>query len=149
MAAPPSVFEMTREDALAACRELYRQRARGDFENALALFHDDAVYLLQGSRALLPAAGLRVGKTEIMDSCRAFDVDFEIVDIDVDDFVALPPRLCYLSWRMTLRNRGTGAQAEIEGVDRTRWQDGKIVKLTRFLDTALLAALAPTDEHGD
>ncbi len=139
---------MTREDYIAICRDIYGRRAKGDNEPGLALFHDDAVYRLLGSRALIPAAGVRVGKDEIREAWRAFDVDFEIMRFEVDDFVADIPRTSYMSWHMTLRNRGTGAVADLEGVDRLRWADYKIVEWTRYFDTALVAALGQTDGHG-
>lgn len=141
--------EMKHEDFIAICRDIYGRRARGDFEAALALFDDNATFRILGSRALIPAAGLRVGKAEIREAFIAFQVDFEMVDFDVDDFVADLPRMTYVSWHMTLRNRGTGAVAEIEGVDRLKWQDFKIVECVRYFDTALVAALAQTDGHSE
>ncbi|MCW2286597.1 ketosteroid isomerase-like protein [Rhodoblastus acidophilus] len=144
-----NLFEMTREDFIAICRDIYGRRARGDFEAALALFDDNATFRILGSRALIPAAGLRVGKDEIREAFRTFEVDFEMVHFDVDDFVADLPRVAFVSWRMTLRSRGTGAQADIEGVDRLKWRDFKIVECVRFLDTALVAALGQTDEDSE
>jgi hypothetical protein len=49
---------------------------------------------------------------------------------------------------MQLRSRGTGAVAELEGVDRLVWVDFKIVEWTRYFDTALVAALAENDGEG-
>ena len=99
------------------------------------------MYRLLGSRALIPAAGVRVGKNEIREAWRAFDVDFEIVDFEIDDLVVEMPRVSYMSWRMTLRNRGTGAVIELEGIDHLKWRDAKIYQWTRYFDTALVAAL--------
>jgi len=144
-----SLFEAKRENFLQICREIYGRRARGDFEAALALFDENATFRILGSRAMIPAAGLRVGKAEIREALKAFEVDFEMINFDVDDFVGDPDRLSYVSWHMTLRNRGTGAFAEIEGVDRLKWRDYKIMECVRFLDTALVAALAQTDGHGE
>jgi ketosteroid isomerase-like protein len=140
---------MKREDFIAICREVYGRRARGDFETALALFDDNATFRILGSRALISAAGLRVGKAEIREAFKAFEVDFEIVAFEVDDFVGDLPRAAYVSWHMTLRNRGTGAQADIEGVDRLKWRDYKIIECVRYFDTALVAALAQTDGHAE
>jgi len=144
-----NLADMTREELLALCREIYGRRARGDFEAALALFDDAATFRILGSRALIPAAGLRVGKAEIREAFMAFQVDFEMINFEVDDFVGDLPHIAYVSWHMTLRNRGTGAQAEIEGVDRLKWRNFKIVECVRFYDTALIAALAQTDGHPD
>ncbi|MBB4196784.1 ketosteroid isomerase-like protein [Rhodoblastus sphagnicola] len=140
---------MRREDFMAICRDIYARRARGDVEAGLALFHDNATYRMMGSRAIIPAAGLRVGKAEIREAWKAFDVDFEIVGFEVDDFVVDTPRMSYMSWHMTLCNRGTGALAEVEGVDRMKWQDHKITEWTRYFDTALVAALGQSDGHGE
>lgn len=136
---------MTREHYMAICREIYRRRAEGDTETGLALFHDNATYRLLGSRAMIPAAGMRVGKDEIRGAWRAFDVDFEIIAFEVYDFVVDMPGISYMSWRMTLRGRGTGAVAELDGVDRLRWENCKIVEWTRYSDTALLGALGQSD----
>ncbi|WP_374547407.1 nuclear transport factor 2 family protein [Rhodoblastus sp.] len=132
---------LSREEYLALAREIYGKRARGDNEPGLVYFHDHATYRLLGSRALIPAAGVRVGKDEIRDAWRAFDVDFEIVRFEIDDLVVDFPRMSYMSWHMTLRNRGTGSMVDLEGVDRLKWQDFKIIDWTRYFDTALVAAL--------
>lgn len=136
---------LTREQYLELAQDIYGRRARGDNEPGLAFFHDHATYRLIGSRALLPAAGVRVGKDEIREAWRAFDVDFEIVSFEVEDLVVDMPRISYMSWRMKLKNRGAGGMVELEGVDRLRWADFKIVEWTRYFDTALVAAL----RHGE
>lgn len=132
---------LSREQYLALARDIYGRRARGNNEPGLFFFADDATYRLIGSRDLIPAAGVRVGKDEIREAWRAFDVDFEIVRFEIDDLVVDLPRMSYMSWRMTLKNRGAGAMVELEGVDRLRWQDFRVVEWTRYFDTALVAAL--------
>ena len=133
---------LTREEYMAMARNIYGKRAKGDNEPGLTLFHDDATYRLLGSRSLIPAAGLRVGKEEIREAWRAFDMEFEILEFEVDDLVVDMPRMSYMSWRMRLRNRGTGVIAQLEGVDRLNWVDYRIKEWTRFFDTALVAALS-------
>jgi len=140
---------LSREDYIAIARDIYGKCARGDSEPVLALFHEDATYRLIGSRALIHAAGLRVGKNEIRESWRAFDVDFEMLSFEVDDLVVDYPRCSYMSWRMRIRNRGAGAEAELDGVDRLQWRDFKIAEWTRYFDTALMAALGDSDRKGD
>ncbi len=132
---------LSREQYLALARDIYGRRARGDNEPGLFFFADNATYRLIGSRDLIPAAGVRVGKDEIREAWRAFDVDFEMVLFEIDDLVVDLPRMSYMSWRMTLRNRGTGAMVDLEGVDRLRWRDFRIVEWTRYFDTALVVAL--------
>ncbi|WP_294540222.1 nuclear transport factor 2 family protein [uncultured Rhodoblastus sp.] len=133
---------------MAIARDIYGRRAKGDNEPGLAFFHENARYRLLGSRALIPAAGLRVGKAEIREAWRAFDTDFEILSFEIEDLVIDMPRCSYMSWRMQLRGRGAGAIAELEGIDRLVWVDFKIVEWTRFFDTALVAALAENDREG-
>jgi ketosteroid isomerase-like protein len=145
----PSLEGLTREDYIAIARDIHGRRARGDIEPVLAFFHENATYRLIGSRSLIHAAGLRVGKDEIRESWRVFDVDFEMLSFDVDDLVIDYPRRSYMSWRMRLRNRGTGAEAELDGVDRLTWRNFKIVEWTRYFDTALVAALGESDGRGD
>jgi SnoaL-like domain len=132
---------LSREQYLAIARDIYGRRAKGDNEPGLFYFADHASYRLIGSRDLIPAAGVRVGKDEIREAWRAFDVDFEIVDFEIEDLVVDFPRMSYMSWRMTLKNRGTKAFVELEGVDRLRWENYKIVEWTRYFDTALVVAL--------
>lgn len=136
---------LTKDQYMALARDIYGRRARGDNEPGLAFFHDDATYRLIGSRTLIPAAGVRIGKDEIREAWRAFDVDFEIVNFEIDDLVIDMPRVSYMSWRMTLKNRGTGGTVELEGVDRLKWRDFKVAEWTRYFDTALVAAL----RHGE
>lgn len=140
--------KLTREEYLALARDIYGRRARGDNEPGLFFFDDNATYRLIGSRALIPAAGVRVGKDEIRQAWRAFDLDFEIMSFEVDDLVVDMPRMSYMSWHMTLRSHGTGAVIELEGVDRLKWRNFKIVEWTRYFDTALVAALKQ-GEDGD
>jgi hypothetical protein len=140
---------LTHEQYLAIARDIYGRRAKGDNEPGLAFFHDNAIYRLLGSRALIPAAGVRIGKDEIRQAWRAFDIDFEILSFEVDDLVVDIPRCSYMSWRMQLRSRGTGALAELEGVDRLKWVDFKIMEWTRYFDTALIVALAENDGQGN
>jgi ketosteroid isomerase-like protein len=136
------------EEYLALARDIYEKRARGDTEPGLLYFHDDVIYRLLGSRALIPAAGVRVGKDEVREAWRAFDVDFEILSFEIDDLVVDFPRMSYMSWHMTLRNRGTGATVELEGVDRLKWRDFKVAEWTRYFDTALVAALRDGEDSG-
>lgn len=131
----------TPQDYLDLARELYGRRARGDAEPALEFFDDHAIYRLIGARHIIPAAGVRIGKAEIREAWRAFDVDFEMLSFDIDDLVFDAPRIAYMSWRMTLKNRGTGAKADLEGIDRARFENFKIIEWVRYFDTALLAAL--------
>lgn len=145
----PSLEGLTREDYIAIARDIYGKRARGDNEPGLAYFHEDATYRLIGSRSLIHAAGLRVGKTEIRECWRVFDVDFEMLSFEVDDLAFDYPCCSFMSWRMRLRNRGTGAEAEFDGVDHVRWRDFKIAEWTRYFDTALIAALGESDRKGD
>lgn len=132
---------MSRGDYLELARKLYGGRARGDSEPALEFFDEQATYRLIGARHIIPASGVRIGKSEIREAWRAFDVDFEMLSFDIDDLVFDAPRMAYLSWRMSLKNRGTGAKADLEGIDRARFENFKIVEWVRYFDTALLAAL--------
>lgn len=131
----------TPQEFLELARQYYGLRARGDCEPALEFFADHATYRLIGARHLIPAAGMRIGKAEIREAWRAFDVDFEMLSFEIDDLVFDAPRIAYISWRMTLRNRGTGVKIDLEGVDRARFEQFKIVEWVRYFDTALLAAL--------
>ncbi|MGO8740727.1 nuclear transport factor 2 family protein [Rhodoblastus sp.] len=137
---------LTHEQYLALARDIYVRRARGDNEPGLVFFADNATYRLIGSRDLIPAAGVRVGKDEIREAWRAFDVDFEIGQFEIDDLVVEMPRMAYISWRMKLKNRGTHAEVELEGVDRLRWENYRIVDWTRYFDTALVVALRQGDD---
>lgn len=141
--------EATREERIARARIVYGHCARGEIEPVLALFHDDAIYRMVGSRALIPAAGRREGKEEIREAKRSFFVDFETLQIKIDDVVFDGSRSSYVSWRMRLRNRGTGVEADLEGVDRLHWKDDLIAEWTRYCDTALMAALGESDREGD
>jgi ketosteroid isomerase-like protein len=138
---------LTQAEYLAIARDIYSKRASGDHEPILELFHENATYRLIGSRALIPAAGLRVGKREIREAWRAFDVDFETVDFDIDDCVVETSRISYISWRTLLRHRGASVIADLEGIDRIRWVDYRIIEFTRYFDTALMAALADRETH--
>jgi len=137
---------LTRDQYLALAKDIYGSWTRGDIEPLMAFFHDKAIFRLLGSRAMIPAAGFRIGKQEIREAFRALHVDFEIVDFEIDDLAYNPPYSSFMSWRLLLRNRGTQVAAILEGVDHLSWSNAKIVKLTSYFDTALLAALASHDD---
>ena len=100
------------------------------------------MYRLIGSRALIPAAGVRVGKDEIREAWRAFDVDFEICGFrNGRSRRRHAARAPTCPGACSLRNRGTGAVIELEGIDHLKWRDSKIYQWTRYFDTALVAAL--------
>jgi ketosteroid isomerase-like protein len=142
----PSPAELTHAQYLAFANDMRRRWAKGDIEPILALFDDHAVYQLLGSRALIPSAGVRIGKHEIREAWRTFFIDFETVAFQIDDVAYNLPRTAFTVWRVFLRHRGTQVEAHFEGVDHLVWSNGKIIKMTSYFDTALLASLTPMDD---
>lgn len=144
--AAPSPAELTHAQYLAFANDMRRRWSKGDMEPVLALFDDNAVYQLLGSRALISCAGVRHGKDEIREAWRAFYIEFETIDFRIDDVAYNLPRTAFTVWSVYLRHRGTQVEAHFEGVDHLVWSKGKIIKFTSYFDTALLASLTPTEE---
>jgi ketosteroid isomerase-like protein len=132
---------MDRAAVEATLREAYAARVRGDVEETVRYFRDDAVFALAGSREASPVPvrctdceTLRSVMTGLIGAFRFSD--HEIVSLTVDG----PRAVAHTRFRV--RSGATGEEAVTETADIVTFEDGKIASFVQFCDTALAAKLS-------
>lgn len=129
-----------REDMLALIRAGYAARDGGDTESLVTAFHPEGAFTLMGNKSALELAGTKQGHATLREAFHQFTEGFgfegrvilaELVD---GDRVAVHSRV-------TVRYNPTGNAVSTEILDLFRFQDGKIVELIEFADTAQVKAM--------
>ena len=129
-----------REDMLALVRSAYAARDGDDAEGLVTAFHPEGAFTLMGDTSTLELTGSVQGHPALRGAFSQFINDFgfesrkilaELVD---GDRVAIHSRL-------VVRYRPTGKTFSTELLDLFRIQDGKIVELIEFADTAQVKAM--------
>lgn len=120
---------------------LYAARVHGNLAAFAAGFRPDGVFHLVGDARLVPEAGRHRGRAAIETALRSLYVNFQyldglLVDMVVDLDAAAVRR------HVTVRSRATGAVGEFEIAEHLSLDNGEIVELVQFMDTASMAVLA-------
>lgn len=129
-----------REDMLALIRAGYAARDGGDVEGLVTDFHPEGAFTLMGNKSALQLTGTMQGHPTLREAFNQFTAGFgfegrEILAELVDgDRVAVHCRL-------NVRYHLTGKAVSTEILDLFRFQDGKIVELVEFADTAQIKAM--------
>jgi ketosteroid isomerase-like protein len=129
-----------REDMLALIRAGYAARDGGDVEGLVTAFHPEGAFTLMGNKSALQLTGTMQGHPPLREAFNQFTAGFgfegrEILAELVDgDRVAVHCRL-------NVRYHPTGKTVSTEILDLFRFQDGKIVGLIEFADTAQIKAM--------
>ena len=118
----------------------YAARAAGNVDGIMEAFHSDAKFELTGDAKLVEVAGACCGHTDIRktmtDLCGAFDfLNREYISFLVDGDRAA------VHSRVTMRFVPKNLTFTTELVDLFKVQDGKVVELVEFADTALIKHL--------
>ena len=117
-------------------RAFFDARARGDNTTMLGFYAPTAVVTLMGDTSLHPCAGRYVGIEAIADMLRRIDTNFEYVDADITDLV-IDHDTAVIRRFKTMRHVGTGEIRRLHMCDWIRFQNGQIVEVTEYSDTAL------------
>ena len=139
--APGSLPADPRERKIALCRAALALRMRGDIEQALGYFTEDARFDMVGNNAFNPYSGSISGRAGIAEKLRMIHVAFEYSGLDPYLFVVDGDHLM-ARFRGLVRNRGTGPSASIEGIAHITFQGDLISYFGIFLDTAAVARLS-------
>ena len=124
----------TRADIERILDHAYAARQRQDLDQTVECFHENAAFKLNGSGACTTC------RAEQRDALQGMFDTFELLNFSHTCRVIDPPR-AVVHWRGTFRAKNTGREAEAEILDLFEIQDGRIVSLTSFFDTALAAQL--------
>jgi ketosteroid isomerase-like protein len=129
-----------REDMLKVIRVAYAARAEGNVEGLVAAFHPEGVFTLIGDKSALELTGSVRGHPTLREAFGQFIANFDFVRRDILSELVEGQRAAVQS-RLVVRYRPTGKTWETDILDLFRFQDGKIVELTEFADTAQIKAM--------
>ena len=126
-----------RETMLELIERAYEARGKGKLDDLLMAFHPEAVFTLAGDRRALEVAGSVDGHRALRETFGAFIATFDFVERQILSRLVEADRAAVHS-RLTVRYRPTGETRTTEVLDLLKFQDGKIIELIEFADTALI-----------
>ena len=128
---------MDRAAIEALIDQSYAARKAGDIDTLMSFFHPDAVFELAGSKELVAAAMAVRGHQEV----RATMMDLIAVFVFIDrDFISkvIDGERAVVHSRVKIKYVPKDRTITTELIDSFRFEDGKIVELVEFADTALI-----------
>jgi len=129
-----------RETMLDLIKRGYVARGRGDLEGLMAVFHPDAVFRLVGDKKTLEVAGSVQGHGGLREALGGLIAAFEFVERQILGELVEGDRAAVHS-RLVVRHNPTNTTQTTECLDLLKFQDGKIIELIEFADTALIKAM--------
>jgi ketosteroid isomerase-like protein len=131
-------FKMTtREAMIETILRAFEARAKGDIEALMSTFHPNATFELVGDRATTQIAGLTEGHSNLRATLVSLIDAFEFRKRDIVETVVEGDRAVIHS-RVTVRFVPKDTVFQTDLLDAFRFQDGKIIQLVEFADTALV-----------
>src|ERR1700751_1239978 len=115
----------------------YEARGKDDIDGLMAAFHPDGTFELAGSKALTTVAGASKGHRELRETFAGLITNFQFIQRDIVSFVIDGERACVHS-RGKLRLLPRDRTVTTDLVDLWKFEDGKVVELIEFADTALV-----------
>jgi ketosteroid isomerase-like protein len=126
-----------RETVLEPIRQAYAARDRGDLDGLMAAFHPDAAFTFVGDRKAVEIAGSVQGHPGLREALGGFIANFQFVERQILSELVDGDRAAVRS-RLVVRYNPTNQTRTTECLDLLRFQDGKIIELIEFADTALV-----------
>ena len=125
---------------LALIKRMIEARLSGDAGRFANCFTEEVVFSLSGCPLLMPYFGRRVGRENMMDAIRFFDVALKQYD-NVIDTPVIDGGQAALRFRMTIQSRCGGAPAPTRCVAHLKFENWLASELTVFIDSALVLNL--------
>ena len=136
------VADMSRRAlSMALAEHILNLRADRAFDKLQDLLSLKVSYKLAGDRRLMPYAGSFFGRTDVSVAFSSLDVEFEIRDLELGDFVAEASSVA-VRWSARWVNRGTRDWAHVPAFSLLHFVDGIVVEWVDFVDTASASYLA-------
>lgn len=135
-----------RDEMLDIVRQAYAARVRGDVEEILRVFTEDAVFRLNAAPFNHVTAVYAISGHELRDAMAQLIDNFEFSDFEIVDSVVEDSRAAVRSM-FTVRARKTGHIAQTEVFDLIEFKDGKICSFVHFFDTAFANNLMVAQTH--
>lgn len=128
-------------DIAARLEAAYEALSVDDIDLFLSAFAPHARWRLLGNNAGLPFAGLRTGHDDIRAMIGMIHEHFKMRDFFIED-VLVHGSSAAVRWSAMATSKDTGRQSAMEVFDHMVMQDGQIISLTQFFDTAAIADAA-------
>ncbi|SDH50381.1 Ketosteroid isomerase-related protein [Bradyrhizobium sp. Rc2d] len=129
-----------REEMLDVIRSAYDARRDGDVEGLVTAFHPEGLFTLIGDKSALELTGSMQGHPTLRGAFGQLIADFGFESREILAELVDGDRVAVHS-RVDVRYRPTGQTSRTEILDLFRFQDGKIVELIEFADTAQIKAM--------
>jgi ketosteroid isomerase-like protein len=130
-----------REAIIAMIYRAYDARGKGDIEGCMAAFHPNAVFELKGEKDVLEVAGAVQGHRDVRAALTGFIATFEFMKRDIIEALVEGDRAAVHS-RLKIRFIPKDVVFTSDVLDTFRFEDGKIIELVEFADTALIKSVA-------
>jgi ketosteroid isomerase-like protein len=128
---------MDRDAVRTYLEQTYSKRDAGDIDGTLAAFHPAGRLQIAGSQALSQAAVLAEGHEQLRNTLARYIAAFGFVSRDFIGMVIEGDRAA-VHCRVTLRFVPKNQTVTTDLLDLFKFQDGKIIELVEFVDTAAL-----------
>ena len=126
-----------RETVLGPIRQAYAARDRGDLDELVAAFHPEARFTLVGDKKALDVVGSVQGHRGLREALGGFIATFQFVERQILSELVEEDRAAVHS-RLVVRYTPTNETRTTDCLDLLKFQDGKIIELVEFADTALV-----------
>jgi len=136
-----------RETVLEPIRRAYAARDRGDLDYLMEAFHPDAAFTLVGDKQGLDVAGSVQGHRSLREALGGFIATFQFVERQILSELVEGDRAAVHS-RLVVRHNPTNKTRTTECLDLFKFQDGKIIELIEFADTALVRDMISRASNG-
>jgi ketosteroid isomerase-like protein len=133
----------SREAMIDTIYRAYDARGKGDIESLMAAFHPNAVFELKGEKDMLEVAGAVRGHQGVRAAMTGFIEAFEFLKRDIVGAMVDGDRAAVHS-RLKVRFIPKEVVFTSDVLDTFRFEDGKIIELVEFADTALIKAVVTT-----
>jgi ketosteroid isomerase-like protein len=132
-----------REAMIDTMYRTYDARGKSDIEGLMAAFHPDAVFELKGDKNTLQVAGAVEGYSNVRAALTGFIETLEFMKRDIVDAMVEGDRAAVHS-RLKVRFVPKDIIFTSDVLDTFRFEDGKIIELVEFTDTALIKSVVST-----
>jgi ketosteroid isomerase-like protein len=133
----------SRDAMIETIMQAYKAREEGNIEDLMAAFHPDAVFELKGDRGVLDVAGAVEGHSNVKAALSQLTRNFRFKKRDILDVIAEGDRVAVHS-RLEVSFLPKDRSFTSDLVDIFRFQNGKIIELVEFADTALIKSVVTT-----
>lgn len=131
---------MDREAMLEIIRHAYAARGKGDVNGLVAAFHPEGSFNLVGDSSALHLTGSVQGHQSLLAAFGQFIAHFDFQKREILTEVVEGDHAAVRS-RLVIRHNPSGKVFSTEVLDLFKFQDGKIVELIEYADTALVKAV--------